>query len=67
MSVNPHDYTSMGRNNVLKVIPRLMQEPHNVKPMTPRECNVGGMPAGSVCYGLYNKSWNKREVKVIPS
>lgn len=59
----------MGRNNVLKTLPRLTQEPHHLKPMTPRECKVGGLSAseGEVCYGLYNKSWNKREVKVIPS
>ncbi|KAL7920321.1 hypothetical protein ACQKWADRAFT_161750 [Trichoderma austrokoningii] len=67
-SVNQHDYTNMGRNNVLKIIPRLTQEPHNLKAMTPRECRVGRLAAdeGEVCYGLYNKSWNKREVKVVP-
>lgn len=67
-SVNQHDYTNMGRNNVLKIIPRLTQEPHNLKAMTPQECRVGRLAAdeGEVCYGLYNKSWNKREVKVVP-
>lgn len=67
MSVNQHDYVNMGRNNVLKILPKLTQEPHNLKPMTPHECRVGGLAHGEVCYGLYNKSWNKREVKVIPS
>lgn len=67
MSVNQHDYTDMGRNNVLNVLPRLTQEPHNLQPKTPRECQVGGMEPGSVCYGLYNKSWNQREVKVVRS
>lgn len=57
----------MGRNNVLRIIPRLTKEPHNLKAMTPRECRVGGLAAndGEVCYGLYNKSWNEREVKVV--
>lgn len=68
-SVNQHDYTNMGRNNVLKIIPRLTEEPHNLKTMTPKECRVGRLAAdeGEVCYGLYNKSWNKREIKVVPS
>ena len=66
MSVNQHDYVDMGRNNVLKVLPRLTQEPHNLKPMTPFECGVGGLARGENCYGLYNKSWDKREVKVVP-
>lgn len=66
-NVNQHDYANIGRNNVLKVLPRLTQEPHNLKPMTPRECQVGGLPQGEVCFGLYNKSWNKREIKTIPS
>jgi 2,3-dihydroxybenzoate decarboxylase len=65
-SVNQHDFTNMGRNNALAVLPRLGQEPHNLKPMTPRECNVGGLRDGNVCYGLYNKSWNCREVKSVP-
>lgn len=67
-SVNQHDYTNMGRNNVLRIIPRLTQEPHNLKAMTPQECRVGGLAAneGEVCYGLYNKSWNKREIKAVP-
>jgi 2,3-dihydroxybenzoate decarboxylase len=66
-AINQHDYTNMGRNNVLKVIPKLTQEPHNLKVMTPLECRVGGISKGEVCYGLYNKSWNKREVKIVPS
>ncbi|CAI4215197.1 unnamed protein product [Parascedosporium putredinis] len=37
-NINQHDYTNIGRNNVLKVLPRLTEEPHNLKPMTPRQC-----------------------------
>lgn len=65
-SVNQHDFTNMGRNNALAVLPRLMKAPHNLKPMTPQECKVGGLRDGNVCYGLYNKSWNRREIRAVP-
>jgi 2,3-dihydroxybenzoate decarboxylase len=45
---------NMGRNNVLKVLPRLTEEPHNLKAMTLVGCQVGGLRDGKVTYGMYN-------------
>jgi 2,3-dihydroxybenzoate decarboxylase len=63
VSVNQHDLVNMGRNNVLKVLPRLTEEPHNLKTMTPAECQVGGLREGKVTYGMYNEDWSRRLVK----
>ncbi|KAH8753462.1 hypothetical protein BGZ57DRAFT_964845 [Hyaloscypha finlandica] len=50
-------------NNVLKVLPSLTEEPHNLKTMTPAECQVGGLKEGKVTYGMYNEDWSRRLVK----
>jgi 2,3-dihydroxybenzoate decarboxylase len=63
VSVNQHDLVNMGRNIVLKVLPRLTEEPHNLKIMTPAECQVGGLREGKVTYGMYNEDWSRRLVK----
>lgn len=63
VSVNQHDLVNMGRNNVLKVLPRLTEKPHNLKTMTPAECQVGGLREGQVTYGMYNEDWSRRLVK----
>lgn len=63
VSVNQHDLVNIGRNNVLKVLPRLTEEPHNLKTMTPAECQVGGLKEGKVTYGMYNEDWSRRLVK----
>lgn len=63
VSVNQHDLVNMGRNNVLKVFPRLSEEPHKLKSMMPAECQVGGLRNGKVTYGMYNEDWSRRLVK----
>jgi 2,3-dihydroxybenzoate decarboxylase len=63
VSINQHDLVNIGRNNALKVLPKLMDAPHNLKVMTPTECQVGGLKKGSVTYGMYNDDWNRRLVK----
>ena len=63
VSINQHDLVNIGRNNALKVLPRLVEAPHNLKVMTPVECQVGGLRAGSVTYGMYNEDWNRRLTK----
>ncbi|KAF4625649.1 hypothetical protein G7Y89_g12518 [Cudoniella acicularis] len=63
VSINHHDLVNIGRNNALKVLPRLTQEPHNLSSMTPAECQVGGLKTDSVTYGMYNEDWNRRLVK----
>ena len=65
--INGRDHVNMGRNNALKVFPRLTQHPHNLKPKTAAECEVGGLKVsqGEAEYGLYNKSWDKRLVKAL--
>ncbi len=66
-TINQHDLVDIGRNNALKVLPRLMDEPHGLKPMTPNEAEVGGLRGGKVTYGMYNEHWSKRLVKVEPA
>lgn len=63
VSINQHDVVNIGRNNALKVLPRLIEEPHNLKVMTPTECQVGGLRNGSVTYGMYNEDWSRRLAK----
>jgi 2,3-dihydroxybenzoate decarboxylase len=63
VSINQHDLVDIGRNNALKVLPRLMEEPHNLRITTPTECQVGGLKKGSVTYGMYNEDWNRRLTK----
>jgi 2,3-dihydroxybenzoate decarboxylase len=63
VSVNQHDLVNIGRNNVLKVLPSLTEEPHSLKTMTPAECQVGGLKEGKVTYGMYNEDWSRRLVK----
>jgi 2,3-dihydroxybenzoate decarboxylase len=63
VSVNQHDLVNMGRNNVLKVLPRLTEIPHNFKVMTPAECQIGGLRDCKVTHGMYNEVWSRRLVK----
>jgi 2,3-dihydroxybenzoate decarboxylase len=67
VNLSGHDLVDIGRNNALKVFPRL-ESTHGVKPMSPRECRVGGLGLrqdypGEVEYGLFNRDWSKRLVK----
>jgi len=68
--VNETDFVDMGRNNVLRLFPRLVDQGgiHRLKEMTREECEVGGLRAGDgeVTYGMYNKHWSKRLVKEQP-
>ncbi|KFY80610.1 hypothetical protein V499_00561 [Pseudogymnoascus sp. VKM F-103] len=66
-TINQHDLVDIGRNNALKVLPKLMEAPHNLKPMTPSEAQVGGLRDGKVTYGMYNEHWSKRLVKMEPA
>jgi 2,3-dihydroxybenzoate decarboxylase len=65
--VNERDFVDMGRNNCLRVFPRLADQDglHRLREMTPVECGVGGLQVndGEVTYGLYNKNWSKRGKK----
>ena len=65
MEVSEQDYVDMGRNNVLKLFPRLTdaEGPHALKAMSPSECGVGGLRDGEATYGMYNKHWSKRGIK----
>ena len=58
--INQHDLVNIGRNNTLRVLPRLTEGPHGLKAMTPAECRVGGLRDGKVTYGMYNEHWSKR-------
>jgi 2,3-dihydroxybenzoate decarboxylase len=66
-TINQHDLVDIGRNNALKVLPKLMETPHNLKPMTPSEAQVGGLRDGKITYGMYNEHWSKRLVKMEPA
>ena len=52
----------MGRNNALKIYPRLKDSLHGLKEMGPEEAGVGGLRTseGEVTYGMYNKDYNRR-------
>ena len=63
VSINQHDLVNIGRNNALKVLPRLVEAPHSLKVMTPVECLAGGLRGGSVTYGMYNEDWSRRLTK----
>ena len=63
--LNRHDMVRIGRGNALKVFPRLMGEAHRLAERTPEECEVGGLLRGEVEFGLYNKNWTEREVRVV--
>ncbi|OCL15220.1 hypothetical protein AOQ84DRAFT_413373 [Glonium stellatum] len=64
-SLNSRDLVKIGRNNALKVYPKLKETPHELKEMTPSECGVEGLKTdeGEVEFGLYNKHWSKRLIK----
>ena len=67
-AMNGKDVVDMGRNNALRVFPRLMEEPHNLRVKTAQECEVGGLRGkgrNGVEYGLYNEDWSRREVKKL--
>jgi len=63
--LNGHDLVDIGRNNALNVFTKLGTGPHGIKPMSPRECRVGGLglrdgDEAEVEYGLYNRDWSRR-------
>lgn len=62
--ISGRDQVDIGRNNALKVFPRLMTGPHQLKEMSPSQCAVGGLglkgDKEEVEYGLYNKHWSNR-------
>jgi 2,3-dihydroxybenzoate decarboxylase len=63
--INETDYVNMGRNNALRLFPRLTGDLHKAREMSAVECGVGGLRAGEgeVTFGMYNKHWSKRLVK----
>jgi 2,3-dihydroxybenzoate decarboxylase len=70
VKMNGRDLVDIGRNNALEVFPRLAGDYHGLKRMGPTECQVGGIGVrkedhgrAMVEYGLYNESWDKREVR----
>jgi 2,3-dihydroxybenzoate decarboxylase len=60
--VGETDYVNMGRNNALRLFPRLKGDFHGAREWTKEECGVGGLRAeeGEVTFGMYNKHWSKR-------
>ena len=61
--INNRDLVNIGRNNCLRVFPKLMEQPHGLRMKTPPECEVGGLRDRDVEFGLYNKDWSRRLVK----
>jgi 2,3-dihydroxybenzoate decarboxylase len=63
--LNQHDLVNTGRNNVLKVLTRLSEEPHNLKSMTPVKYQVVGLRLrdGKVTYGMYKEDWSRKLAK----
>ena len=61
-TVNGRDFVDMGRNNALKVFPKLKDPLHGLKEMSPEQCGVGGLRSvqGEVTYGMYNRDYNRR-------
>ena len=57
--ISGRDTVDIGRNNALKVFPRLLDQPHGLLTKGRKECDVGGLN-GEVEYGLYNKDWSRR-------
>ncbi|EON98859.1 putative amidohydrolase family protein [Phaeoacremonium minimum UCRPA7] len=60
IQMNQHDLVDIGRNNALRLFPKLAGEPHNLREESAWECQVGGLRNGDTIYGLYNKSFNQR-------
>ena len=54
-SINQYDQVTMGRNPALKVLPRLMEAAHNLKAVSPAECQVCGLRDRKVTYGTYKR------------
>jgi 2,3-dihydroxybenzoate decarboxylase len=63
IQLNQHDIVDIGRNNQLKLFPRLKAHPHNLVEKSAWECAIGGLRNGETTYGLFNKSFNQRLVK----
>lgn len=68
--VSSRDLVDIGRNNALGVFTRLTGWPHALERLKPVECGVGGLGQkrgveGEVEFGLYNKSWGRREKRVV--
>ncbi|KAF1965115.1 hypothetical protein BU23DRAFT_585194 [Bimuria novae-zelandiae CBS 107.79] len=64
-AVNARDLVKIGRGNALRVFERLGGGVHGLEVKTPRECRVDGLKIedGEVEFGLYNRSFEKREVR----
>ncbi|KAI1617666.1 hypothetical protein EDD36DRAFT_424743 [Exophiala viscosa] len=63
IQLNQHDLVDIGRNNCLRLFPKLMQEPHNLSIKSAWDCGIGGLRNGETTYGLFNKSFNHRLMK----
>ncbi|KAF4539379.1 hypothetical protein BFW01_g9305 [Lasiodiplodia theobromae] len=66
--ISSRDLVDIGRNNALKVLPRLTEEPHGLKEKGPRDCGVGGLGLRKgyereVEHGLYNRDWSERTAR----
>lgn len=60
--INGGDLVDIGRNNALRVFPKLAGV-HKVQQKGERACGVGGLGlrgSKEVEYGLYNKDWSGR-------
>lgn len=66
-SVNARDLVKIGRANALRVFERLAGGVHGLGDRSATECEVGGLRNGDgeVEFGLYNKSFEKREVRRV--
>lgn len=66
-SLNARDLVKIGRNNALRVYPKLREAPDKLERITTNECQVGGLRTneGKVEFGLYNEHWDKRFVYFI--
>ncbi|KAJ4357717.1 uncharacterized protein N0V89_002293 [Didymosphaeria variabile] len=66
-SINARDLVKIGRGNALKVFERLAAGIHGLEDKSPAQCEVGGLKngEGEVEFGMYNKSFEKREVRKV--
>ncbi|KAK7725619.1 hypothetical protein SLS57_003683 [Botryosphaeria dothidea] len=66
--ISSRDLVDIGRNNALRVYPRLTEEPHALKEKQPYECGIGGLGLrkdfeNEVEHGLYNRDWSERTAR----
>ena len=64
-TLNASDLVKIGRTNALKVYPRL-GEKHGLEELSATDCEVGGLKTsdGEVEFGLYNKDWSRRLLRL---